>query len=298
MRVNVGGSNGLHQGDPVLFSSSTKKIALGRVVQVGDASAVIAVMEKFGEESPRLETEYDLLYGEPFVEAANLPDFVADREVERDNPSNEKFWTQDGRELSPELDDENYTPEVSIRPKFPTSRTFSPHNITVGLNIFRNRALVTALDQEGKPVADGTYATYNGYSVRYAYIFRSNYWLKQAASTLISAEFGLGMYTFNHTFPSSMRPAEGDETAVVRVMPLHAQLRYLIELSKIFRVYPYLGYQYNIVSAGKGSLNGLEPLMGGRLLGGVGTQMVMSDTLDARLEAGTDGVLGGLVVKF
>lgn len=297
VRVNVGGSNGLHTGDPVLFSSTTSKIAAGRVVQVGDATAVIAVMEKYASEPPQINAEYDLLYGEPFAEAANLPDFVADRELERDNPKNEKFWEQDGRDVTPELDDDSYTPEVSIRPKFPASRTFSPHNITVGLNVFRNRALPTSVAEDGTPVSDG-YTTYNGYSIRYAYVFRSNYWFRSHASTLISAEFGMGVYSFTHTFPPALRPADGDDSTSVRVIPLQGELRYLIELSKLFRVYPYLGYQYNIVGAGKGSSKGLEPLTGGRLLGGVGAQLVMSDTLDTRLEAGSDGVLAGLVVKF
>jgi hypothetical protein len=52
------------------------------------------------------------------------------------------------------------------------------------------------------------------------------------------------------------------------------------------------------VSAVNGSLNGLEPLMGGRLLGGAGAVLVMSDNIDTRVEGGTDGVLAGLVVKF
>ena len=106
------------------------------------------------------------------------------------------------------------------------------------------------------------------------------------------------MYTFDHTFPSAIRPNSDQEVANVRVIPIQAELRYLIEVSKLFRLYPYIGYQYNIVSAVNGALNGLEPLMGGRLLGGAGAALVLSDNLDARVEAGSDGVLGGLVVKF
>ena len=34
------------------------------------------------------------------------------------------------------------------------------------------------------------------------------------------------------------------------------------------------------------------------IFGGAGGQLVVSETLDARLEGGTDGVLFGLVVKF
>lgn len=298
VRITIGARNGIVLGEAVLFSSAGNKIAAGRAIRVEDNSAVVAILEKYGAESPSLENEYELLYGEPFAEADNLPDFVVDREDERDNPQNEKFWTAGEKEFSPDLDDENYTPELVIRPKFPLPRTFSPHNITVGLGIFRNRALTAANSDDAGATEPSGYSTYNGYAIRYAYTFRTHYWLKTQTPALISAEIGFGLYNFSHTFPSSIRPNPNEEIAQVRVIPIHVGVRYLIEVSKLFRLYPYLGYQHNIVSAVNGSLSGLEPLRGGRILGGAGAVLVMSDTIDTRVEAGTDGVLAGLVVKF
>lgn len=298
VRVSLGARQGLSLGEPVLFSAGSKKVAVGRVIRVQDNDSVVAVLQSFGEEKPRPDADYELLYGELFPEAENLPDYIADREDERDNPANEKFWTSEGQEPTPELDDDNYNPEIALRPKFPLPRTFNTHNITVGLNIFRNRALPIDVDAAGDPISDIGYTTYNGYSIRYAYTFRSNYWLKSQTPALLSAELGVGIYSFDHTFPASIRPNPTDEIAQVRVIPVQAELRYLIEVSKLFRIYPYLGYQYNIVGAVNGSLIGLEPLMGGRILGGAGAVLVMSNNIDARVEAGSDGVLGGLVVKF
>lgn len=300
VRISVGAKQGIVLGGPVLFIAASQKIAAGRAIRVQENNAVVAVLEKYGQESPMPDADYELLYGEPFPEAANLPDYVADREDERDNPSNEKFWVKNEEDTSPELDDDNYSPEIAIRPKFPLPRTYSPHNITVGLNIFRNHALPTAadVDPNSGAVANTGYTTYNGYSIRYAYTFRTNYWLKSQTPALISAEFGIGMYTFNHTWPAAIQPDPNIDVAEVRVIPLQFELRYLIEVTRLFRLYPYIGYQYNVVSAVNGSLSGLQPLMGSRLLGGAGAVLVMSDNIDARVEGGSDGVLGGLVVKF
>jgi|GEM_PF-3705380 len=298
VRISIGARHGVVLGEAVLFSASGQKIAAGRAIRVEDDHAVVAVLEKYGKETPKPEADYELLYGEPFPEAANLPDYVADREDERPNPQNEKFWVKNEEESNPELDDDNYTPEIAIRPKFPLPRTYSPHNITVGLGIFRNHALATTDSSTGEAIESTGYSTYNGYSLRYAYTFRSHYWLKSQTPALLAVEFGMGMYNFSHTFPASIRPNPNEDVAEIRVIPIHVGVRYLIEVSKLFRIYPYLGYQYNIVSAVNGSLSGLGPLMGGRLLGGAGAVLVMSDSIDARLEGGTDGVLAGLVVKF
>jgi hypothetical protein len=299
VRISVGAKQNVLLGDPVLFTAASQRIAAGRVIRVTDNSSVVAVLEKYGAEAPMPDADYELVYGEPFPEADNLPDYVADREDERDNPANEKFWTGNGEDTTPELDDDNYTPEISIRPKFPLPRTYSPHNITVGLNLFRARALPTDADVGSNgSVGPLGYTTYSGYSIRYAYTFRSHYWLKAQTPALLSAEFGVGLYNFTHTFPTAIRPDVTTLISEVRVIPIQAELRYLLEVSKLFRLYPYVGYQYNVVSAVNGSLTGLEQMMGGRLLGGGGAVLVMSDNIDARVEAGTDGVLGGIVVKF
>src|SRR5690606_13861586 len=132
------------------------------------------------------------------------------------------------------------------------------------------------------------FTTYQGYALRYAYTFRTSYWLSGRNQALISAEASWGSYSFNHTFP------EGN-VAQVHVMPLGFNLRYQIETSRLFRLYPYIGYQNNIVSATNGSAGDLRGLKGGQLLGGAGAQLVMSDNIDSRLQAGSDGVLFGLV---
>jgi hypothetical protein len=298
VRLNLGAQQGINLGEPVLFSVAEKKIAAGRVIRVDNNRSVVAVLEKFGAESPGPDLDYELLYGEPFAEAENLPPYVADKEEEQDNPGNEKFWANVGEDSNPELDDESYSPEVNLRPKLPLPRTYNPHNLTVGLNLFRNQTLQGESDDPDTFAAENAKTTYSGYSLRYAYTFRTHYWLKAQTPALLSAEFGIGMYNFTHTFPLSVRPDPNTDVAEIRVIPLHIELRYLIEVSRLFRVYPYVGYQYNIVSAVNGSLTGLEPMMGGRLLGGAGAVLVMSENIDTRVEAGTDGVLGGLVVKF
>lgn len=289
VRINLDATAGLFKGEPVLFRQGGRKIANGRVLRTENGSSVVAILENFGEKLEK-GSEWELLHGQPFDTAANLPDYVTDREEEQDNPSNERFFTADGRELdgAPDLDDENYTPEVTLRPKFPEPRQFSPHNITVGFSLFRNRALPTASSPGSNR---SSYTTYNGYTLRYAYTFRTHYWLKQKTASLVSVEATWGSYSFDHTFPDG-------EISAMRVMPIGFNLRYMWELSKLFRMYPYVGYQNNIVSATNGVAQDIREIRGGRLLGGAGAQLVMSDTIDSRLEAGSDGVTFGLVVKF
>ncbi|MCO5142730.1 MAG: hypothetical protein M9962_06540 [Oligoflexia bacterium] len=290
VRVSIGEDSGLSYGDPVLLSESDVKVASGRVVQVSRNSAVIAVLEQYTNAPPSTDANYDLLFGEPFDEADYLPNYVVDRDEETPNPSNERFFTAEGEELNPELDDDSYTPEVTLRPRFPDPRTYNTHNITIGAALFRNRAL-QGINDTSLTSDLNRYTTYQGWAFRYAYTFRTHYWFRSKSPALISIEAMVGIYNFDHTFP-------GNRTAQVRVTPVGFNARYLIEVSKLFRIYPYIGYLNNLVGAVNGNRLGLEPITGGRLLGGGGAQLVMSDTIDSRLEAGTDGVLLGLVVKF
>lgn len=291
MRLNIGTAPGLVEGSPVLFSENSRKIAAGRVVRVSPDNTIVAVLEHYDGNNKLEGTDYEFLFGEPFDEADNLPDYVTDREEETPNPANERFFTNDGKELenNPELDDDDYTPEVTLRPKLPQSRTYSTHNLTLGMNLFRNRALPSVASETSNRTS---FTTYQGYSVRYAYTFRTHYWLKQRAAALISVEASFGIYNFAHKFPSSSTMAD------IRVVPLGFNLRYMIEVNKLFRLYPYIGYQNNLVSATSASVEGLSNIRGSRLLGGAGAQLVMSDVIDTRLEGGSDGVLMGLVVKF
>lgn len=295
VRLNAGQAAGLAMNAPVLFSSGDRKVAAGRVIRLDRGTAIVAVLEKYSTESPAVDFEYDLLYGEPFPEADTLPDYVADRESETDNPGNEKFFTPDGKELAPELDDDNYTPETQLRPKMPEPSSYSPHNITIGLGMFRNHTLPTVATTATPAIVSGNtaspYTTYQGWAVRYAYTFRSHYWLRSDAMALISAELTFGIYNFNHTLP-------GDKTAAVRVTPVGVEVRYMIEVSKLLKLYPYVGYQTNIAGATNGTVADLSPIQGGRLLGGAGAQLLMSQSIDLRAEGGSDGFLFGLVVKF
>jgi hypothetical protein len=299
VRISLGSSQGLKQGAPVLFSVASRKVAAGRVVQLGDSTAVVAVLEKYGTESPSVDADYELLFGEPFPEAANLPDFVADREDKLPNPGNERFHIPRTEEASPELDDDNYNPEITLHPKLPEPRTFSTHNVTIGVAAFRNRGLPTDGNYDpNNPPADFGHDIYNGFALRYAYTWRANYFLKQDLFTLVSVEATLGLYNFEHTFPSSIQNNPSLQLAEIRVIPIGVEIRYMWEVSKLFRLYPYVGYQYNVVGAINGSQAGIDGLKGTRLTGGAGAQLVMSESVDARLEGGSDGVLGGLVVKF
>lgn len=292
VRINLDASAGLEEGEPVLFRADGQRVASGRVIRLESGSAVIGIAETYGGKQLTKDGAWELLHGEPFDEAPNLPDYVADREDETPNPANERFFTPDGREIesTPELDDENYTPEITLRPKFPEPKLYSPHNITVGVALFRNRTLPTGQNPSSDP-NQANFTTYQGYTLRYAYTFRTSYWLSGRTQALISAEASWGSYSFNHTFPAG-------NVAQVRVMPLGFNLRYQIEMSRLFRLYPYIGYQNNIVSATNGSAGDLRGIKGGRLLGGAGAQLIMSDNIDSRLEGGSDGVMFGLVVKF
>lgn len=303
VRVNVGLNSGMRAGEPVLFSAGSKKVAAGRVFRADEFSSIVVVLEKYGPESPIVEADYELLFGEPFPEAANLPNYVTDREEEEDNPANERFFEDKSEETTPELDDDNYTPEVSLRPKLPEPRTYSPHNITVGVGLFRNRTLPSTTTTNAGDPSQSSYSMYQGYTVRYAYTFRTHYWLKSSTAGLVSVEGSFGIYNFSHTLSAGANPVS------VRVIPLGLNLRYLIEVSKLLRLYPYAGFQYNVVGAtmgttragatsNTGDLGRLENIRGSQLFGGAGAQLVMSNALDARVQGGTDGVLAGVVVKF
>lgn len=298
IRVTVGSNAGVVQGEPVLFSAGNAKVAAGRVIRVAPTYSIVAVLEKYGESGPQVESDYEMLYGEPFDEAENLPDYVADREQEMDNPANETFMEVKSSEETPDLDDDDYTPEIALRPKLPVPQTYKTHNFTVGTNIYRNRALATPSNPDLNANSNTAYSTYHGYSVRYAYTFKTHYWLRMRTPALMSVEFGFGVYNFEHTFPDN-------RVANIRVIPLGFNLRYLVELSRLFRLYPYIGYQQNVVTIFQSdntptgnSNNDLSPIRGGRLVGGAGGQLVMSESIDGRVEFGSDGLLAGVVVKF
>jgi len=274
--------------------SANNQLAAARTIRVGPEESVVYIVENYsGSSNIQTGQNYNILYGVP-LNVPDLPDNLSDIEAAEarlpNNPEDERFFTPNGEELpkTPDIDDDSYTPEVTLRPKFPEFTDFSPHNITVGVSLFRNKDLqqLTAT-----PPNSNAMRTYQGYSLRYAYTFRSYFWLRKKTPALLSAELGIGTYRFNHTFSSS-------QMAEINVMPLIFNFRYLIEVNKLFRIYPYLGYQNNIVSANSSTNTSIGNLGGGRLLGGGGAMAIMSKTMDVRLDAGTDGILFGLVTKF
>jgi hypothetical protein len=298
IRVTLGSNAGVIQGEPVLFSDGSEKIAAGRVIRVAPTFSIVAVLEKYVDEGPTPESDYEMLYGEPFDEAENLPDYVADRESELDNPANETFMERRGIEESPDLDDDDYTPEIALRPELPVPQTYGRHNLTLGIKFFRDRALPSTSNPDLNTNSNTDFSVYQGYAFRYAYSFKTHYWLKMRTPALISAEFMMGVYNFEHTFPDN-------RIAQIRVIPVGFNLRYMLEVNKMIRLYPYVGYQQNIVSTFEGgpsstsaTNNNASAIKGGRIIGGAGAQLVMSESMDGRIEGGSDGVLAGLVVKF
>ena len=294
LKINAGMNDGLHLREAILLRSEDAKIAAARIIRLKPDESVVYIVEAYGSMGLQQDSPYNILYGVPLDNIPDLPDeMTAATEAQDklpDNPQDERFFTPEGREVEskPDIDDDHYTPEVSLRPKFPDSSNFNSHNITVGVGLFRNRDL-----QQVQATGSSGYATtsYQGYLIRYAYTWRTNYWLRKKTPALLSIEGGVGTYSFVNTF------ADGS-VGQVNVLPISFNLRYLLEVSKLFRVYPYIGYQNNIVSADTSNAAIVRRMSGGRLLGGGGMQLLVSKSMDARLDAGTDGVLLGLVTKF
>lgn len=294
LKINAGMNDGLHLREAILLRSEDTKIAAARVIRLSPDQSVVYIVEAYGSMGLQQNDPYNILYGIPLDNIPDLPDEMNDINAAQDklpdNPQDEKFFTPDGREVEskPDIDDDHYTPEVSLRPKFPDSTDYNSHNITVGVGLFRNRDL----QQQQSPGANN-YATtsYQGYLIRYAYTWRTNYWLRKKTPALLSVEAGAGTYSFVNTF------ADGT-VGQINVIPLSLNLRYLVEVNKLFRLYPYIGYQNNIVPAATTNAAIVRKLAGGRLLGGGGAQLLLSKSMDARVDAGTDGVLLGLVTKF
>lgn len=296
VRINAGTGAGLRQNDAVLIRTESKKLAAARVLQASGDMAVLRIVEDYNGEPLEVGGAYTLVYGEAYDNAPNLPDYVSSRDEEAENPSNERFFTKDGRELeheSPDLEDEKYSPEVVARPEFPRPPEIFPHNLTIGVASFRNRDL-GGIDRTPQDL--GVYTSYYGYAVRYAYAFASNYWLRTRRRAIFATEVGLGTYTFDYTF-------KDNTTAAVKVFPISFTGRYLIPLSDLFRFYPYIGYENNIVTVSSNTTHSLDSLRGGRLMAGGGVvlnlpRLDLAKDQDLRFEFGTDGFLAGLVFKF
>ncbi len=320
IRISGTGRLPIHPGEAVLLQDdSGNRLAAARVLKTQQDNTIVYVVEEYVTNDFQPGQSVDVLYGVPLMNVPELPpnitsagEFSANPGNEQLTPDNQEFrpkpserlFTPDGRPLdesheeiaepakAPDVDEDKYYPEYPLRPKYPTRPDFSTHNLTVGVNMFRNREVTDTVKAAGV----NHYSTYQGYSLRYAYNFETSLWLESHRTpALMSFEVGFGMYNFIHHY------SNGASTDV-RVIPISGTFRYLIRANRLFKIYPYAGYQDNFVSATSATANAntssLSVLKGGRLLGGAGAMLTTSESTDARFEVGTDGYLLGLVVKF
>lgn len=297
--ITAGSRDGLKLKEAMLIRRENKKLAAARVIKLFAERSAVYVVSRYSREQPEKTADnrkFNILYGVPLAGIPDLPSNLAD-EIEDDlerNPQDEVYLTEEGRELEPEIDDEDYTPEVTVKPEFPPTNFRRTHNITVGLGLFRNANLSETLNVNF-PNSDST-TTYSGIFARYGYNFYAFYWLKEKVRALITVEASIGVYNFPFTDFTTL--ADGQKTQI-EVIPVGVYVRYNVEFSPLFMAYPYLGFQLNLVSSTNNFPNSrLEDLRGGGIAFGVGASLVISRVIDVRLDAGNDGVFVGSVVKF
>ena len=297
--ISAGTRDGLKLKEAVLIRREDKKLVAARVIKLFAEKSAVYVVSRYSRESPSKGSvlkKYNILYGIPLDVPELPPGIVAESEVvdelER-NPQDEVFFADDGREKEPEIDDDEYTPETTVKPEFPPADYRKTHNITIGLGLYRNANLSQTLDPNA--VNNDSTTTYPGFMFRYGYNFRTYYWLGKKIPALITIEPSLGHYSFNFDDRGLDVPIKTE----IEVIPLALYLRYNYEFSILFMAYGYVGYQYNIVSAlGNYPVDRLRDLEGGGVAFGLGASLVLSKLIDARLEAGNDGVFFGGVIKF
>ncbi len=297
--ISAGSRDGLKLKEAMLIRRENKKLAAARVIRLFAEKAAVYIVARYSREQPqktRDNRRFNILYGIPLAGIPQLPSGIAD-EIEDDlerNPQDEQYLTEEGREHEPEIDDEEYTPEVTVRPEFPPVEYRRTHNISIGLGLFRNANLSSTLNPDF-PNAEAT-TTYTGMFARYTYNFYAFYWLKKKVKALVSVEASVGVYNFPFTDFTTL--ADGQKTEV-EVIPLGVYVRYNFEFSPLFMAYPYVGYQLNIATATNNFPDArLDDLRGGGIAFGIGSSLVMSRVIDIRLDAGNDGVFVGTVVKF
>lgn len=297
--LTAGSRDGLKLKEALLIRREDKKLVAARVIKLYEEKSAVYIVSRYSRENPvkgAVTKRYNILYGIP-LDVPELPNGVLPEtdvvdELER-NPQDEVFFAEDGREREPEIDDDNYTPETTVKPVFPPVDYRKTHNLTIGMGIYRNANLSQTLDPNA--VNNDSTTTYTGYMFRYAYNFRTYFWMGKKIPALISVEPSLGYYQFDFQDNGLTIP----QKTLIDVVPLALYLRYNHEFSILFMGYVYVGYQYNIVSAtGNYPKDRLADLEGGGIAFGLGGSLVLSKVIDARLEGGNDGVFFGGVVKF
>ena len=288
IKVSAGQLDGLHLREAVLVRTGENKLVAARVIHLQPQTSALYIVETYGgpHDLPK-GGAFNILYGIPLGDIPDLPDNIAD--TLPDNPQDETFFTADGKEQNtPDLDDGNYEQEVRLRPNFPDKKLYATHNLSLGVGLFRNADLAVTTLPNGDSRAK---TTYQGYALRYQYNFPSSFWLDRKRPLWLGAELGWGTYSFNQTYYTT-------STARILVMPLSANLKFIFELSKLFRVYPYLGVVGNVVQATARDRADVDDLRRPQLMAGGGVNMVMSESIDVRADAGLDGFLLAAVVKF
>jgi hypothetical protein len=320
--IRLGGTGRLpiRPGEAVLLQSANgDRLAAARVVRMQGDAPIFYIVEEYVTNDFQAGQSLDVLYGVPLANIPELPpeigyegDVAANPGNEQLTPDNKEFrpkpterlFTPDGRPVDehaeeqvepykvPDVDDDRYHPEYPLRPKYPKRPDYSTHNLTLGVGIFRNRDV----GDTASAAVTRDYTTRQGYALRYAYNFEADLWMfSRHSPSLLSFEVGMGTYNFVQTYSNGGQ-------ADVRVIPLSGSFRYMIRANRMFKIYPYAGYETNIVSAtsatGNANTASLTPLKMGRLIGGGGAMLTTSESIDARFDAGVEGFLVGLVVKF
>lgn len=288
VRINAGQKDGLGLREALLIREENQKLVAARIIAVQPDSSVAFIVEKYSETQIPKGGQYNILYGVPLGDIPDLPDNISD--TLPPNPQDEKFFTPQGEEIAstPDLDDDNYEPEVKIRPNFPDKKINTPHHLTMGVGLYRNANLAETTLTNGNRSAK---SMYQGYAMRYQYNFKSSFWMGSRVPVWIGAELGWGVYNFNQSYPNNSH-------AAIRVIPLNANVKYIWEINKFLHLYPYVGVQNNIVQASAPATAPVNDLRGTSIIAGGGARMLMSENIDARVDVGIDGALIAAVVKF
>lgn len=295
--VTAGTRDGLKLKEALLIRRGNKKLVAARVIKLFEEKAAVYVVARYSRENPSRTSgyrNYDILYGIPLDVPdlpANIGAEVAD-ELER-NPQDETFFVEEGREYEPEIDDETYTPEVTVHPEFPRPNYRKTHNISLGIGFFQNTNLLASLAPE--VLNSNATSSYQGYYIRYGYNFKTYFWLKRKIPALITIEGSLGFYNFDFQ-DLGLDPPKNTQ---IDVIPMAVYLRYNYEFNPLFMVWGYVGFQNNVVSATNNYPEArIKDLEGSGIAFGLGAGLVMSQTIDLRVDAGNDGAFFGGVVKF
>ncbi len=298
LMINVGKRIGLVINEAILIRRRDKKIVAARVIKLFPDQSAVYIVATYSKEILYKGEAYNMLYGIPLPDVPQLPDGVlsADDEVLVDdldeNPGSEPFFTKEGREYEPDPDGIEYNPETTLRPRFPKPQYKKDHSINIGLGGFQNTNIPLKIKS---PDANPS-TIYSGTWLSYIHNFNFYLWIKRKIPLRLSMEVGLGIYKFRVKDTSL---PDGEQFTGVEVFPAFARLYYNQEWNDLFFSYLYVGYEHNFLSAeGKLSSEYLYFLEENRLTFGLGSALVLSRTIDLRVDFGNTGFMVGTALKF